>query len=148
MLKLSASAIALIIGLLLASVITAAQADPAQPVAQMNRALYPTLKVAGNPYVPAHSARKPRSAADRALVPVAQMNRALYPALSAAGQPYVPQHSARRGVPLPHPVAQMNRASYPALSVTGQPYVPQHSARRGVPLPHPVAQMNSASRLR
>jgi hypothetical protein len=78
MLKLSASAVALTLGLLLASAIMAAQTARAEPHAQMNRALYPTLKVAGHPYVPIHSARKPRPRHAPAVVPVAQMNRAGY----------------------------------------------------------------------
>lgn len=78
MLKLSASAVALTLGLLLASAIMAAQTARADPHAQMNRALYPTLKVAGHPYVPIHSARKPRARHAPAVAPVAQMNRASY----------------------------------------------------------------------
>lgn len=78
MLKLSASAIALTLGLLLASAITAAQSARAEPHAQMNRALYPTLKVAGHPYVPIHSARKPHPKHAATVVPVAQMNRRSY----------------------------------------------------------------------
>ena len=74
MLKVSASAVALTIGLLLASVITAAQADPVPQVAQMNRALYPSIKIAGYPYVPRHAA----PGAVLKAVPVAQMNRASY----------------------------------------------------------------------
>ena len=78
MLKLSASAVALTLGLLLASAIMAAQTARADPHAQMNRALYPTLKVAGHPHVPIHSARKPRPKHALAVAPFAQMNRASY----------------------------------------------------------------------
>ncbi|MCB2124456.1 MAG: hypothetical protein H6897_02820 [Rhodobacteraceae bacterium] len=78
MLKLSASAVALTLGLLLASAIMAAQTARAEPQAQMNRALYPTMKVAGHPYVPIHSARKPTPKHTPKVVPVAQMNRGSY----------------------------------------------------------------------
>lgn len=93
MLKLSASAIALTLGLLLASAIMAAQTALADPHAQMNRALYPSLKVAGHPYVPPHSARKPPSA-------VAPPEALAEAATGTVLQEIVP------------PVAQMNRASY------------------------------------
>jgi len=49
MLKLSASAIVLTLGLLVASAIMAAQTARPEPHAQMNRALYAALGVAGAP---------------------------------------------------------------------------------------------------
>lgn len=52
MLKLSATAIALTIGLLLTSAIMAAQTEPPRPHAQMNRPLYPTLLAPGRSHGP------------------------------------------------------------------------------------------------
>lgn len=74
MLKLSVAAAALALGLILASAITAAQAEEKMPHAQMNRALYPTLKVESPPRVPANPARLLASAPK----PHAHMNRPLY----------------------------------------------------------------------
>ena len=52
MLKLSAFAVALTIGLILTSAIMAAQTDPARPHAQMNRPLYETLMARGRGHGP------------------------------------------------------------------------------------------------
>lgn len=65
MLKLSASAIVVTAGLLLASAIMAAQAARSEPSAQMNRALYASRTAA--PGMSVHAGR-----------PVAQMNRTSY----------------------------------------------------------------------
>lgn len=70
----AAGSAALIASLLLASVLIAAQTDPPQVSAQMNRHLYQPKTAVQSPYVPRHTARiaVPRK------VPHAHMNRAHY----------------------------------------------------------------------
>ncbi len=82
-LHVAASSVALTVGLLLASLLMAAEGEPAQPSAQMNRQLY-------------HSRATPSAdLAARATVP----------------RTYVPSHTPAYILPVP-PVAQMNRAHY------------------------------------
>ncbi len=62
MLKLSAFAIALTLGLVLASAITAAAYETARPHAQMNRPLYHLLMTPGGSHGPPQRAHKLRCA--------------------------------------------------------------------------------------
>lgn len=82
-LHVAASSVALTLGLLLASFLMAAEAEPAQPSAQMNRPLYHPR------------ATPPDTRAARAYVP----------------RTYVPHDAPAYVLPAP-PVAQMNRPGY------------------------------------
>jgi hypothetical protein len=75
MFQVSAAAVALCTGLLLASFIMAAQADEPTPSAQMNRALY--LKKSA-PAPVAQMQRRPARKPATLPVASAQMNRSLY----------------------------------------------------------------------
>lgn len=70
----AAGSVAVIAGLLFASVLIAAQAEVPQPTAQMNRVLYDKPVVETDRYVPRHTARQ----VTRLVAPHAQMNRASY----------------------------------------------------------------------
>ncbi len=83
-LHVAASSVALTLGLLLASLLMAAEGEPAQPSAQMNRPLY-------HP----HSA-PPEALAARPSVP----------------RTYVPGQTPAYVLPSSPPVAQMNRTRY------------------------------------
>lgn len=82
-LHVAASSVALTLGLLLASLLMAAEGEPAQPSAQMNRPLYHPRTAPSDPFA-AH-ASVPRTyvppqtpAYVNPVRPVAQMNRAGY----------------------------------------------------------------------
>ena len=83
-LHVAASSVALTLGLLLASLLMAAEGEPAQPSAQMNRQHY------------APRAAPSDGAEARANVP----------------RTYVPSQTPAYLLPPPAPVAQMNRAGY------------------------------------